>query len=164
MAGDQISLFLCPPRWARKTTSSRGRTVHVVSASRQHNCGGPIVTVEDCSLWLRNRGLVEGTIDSLYPIFYGERIHSALGCRPNVEINVSRHEAEVSSLYCRFLLTRDAPDRLAYWQGLMEGLGTAFPFRIWLADGESVATTELLTVLRQGETWIHFANDFGWSG
>src|SRR5262249_25349821 len=114
MAFDQVSLFLYPPRWQRQSESSpnmryafTGEPVQVVSAVRVADTDSPPILLGDVRQWLISRGFEPVVDNPGHVIFATAPIPSALGQRPEIEISAATESGEVTSLYCRFLLTRD---------------------------------------------------------
>jgi hypothetical protein len=168
MAFDQISLFVYPARWERRSvaTSSmnyKGEPVRVVSAVRVEEADASAVPVEDLRQWLTSRGF-EVVVDAPeYVQFDTAAVPSAFGPQAEIEIGAGVSGGEVVSLYCRFLLTRDAPLRLERWKALFEELCGEFRLRIGVADGELAGPEEFLTIVRGMDNWRYFADRFGWA-
>jgi hypothetical protein len=119
MAFDQVSLFLYPPRWQRRSVSSSnmcyaftGEPVRIVSAVPVANTDAPSVPLGDVRRWLTCRGFEVDVDGPGEVIFAASAVTSALGQRPEIEISIEAKSEEVASLCCRFLLTRDTPRRL----------------------------------------------------
>jgi hypothetical protein len=153
MAFDQVSLFLYPPRWERRSvaTSSmsyRGEPVRVVSAARVEDNDASEVLVEHLREWLTSRGF-EVVVDTPeYVQLANASVPTAFGRQAEIEISAGIRCGEVTSLYCRFLLSRDAPIRLERWEVLFAELCGSFSLRIGVADGESAGPEEFLAIVR----------------
>lgn len=169
MAFDQVSLFLYPPRWRQRsqpTTSlhDSGRPVRIVSAVRSASGEGRAISVGELSRWFALRGFQVVSVGPDGARFTGPAVRSALGRRAEVEVSAGAEDGEVNCLYCRFLLTRDAPLRLERWEALVQGMCGAFGLRFGVADGETVGPEEFLPILRRCDAWRLFAGQFGWGG
>lgn len=170
MAFDQVSLFLYPPRWQRRSACSpnmpryafTGEPVQVVSSVPVADADAPPVPLHDVRRWLTSRGFGIVVDEPDYAISATAAVPSALGQRPEIEIRVGAESGEVASLYCRFRLTRDTPFRLERWESLCRDLCGAFGLRIGVADGEWAGPEEFLTIVRRMDNWRCFADHFGW--
>jgi hypothetical protein len=167
MAFDQVSLFLYPPGWEQQSEAttalhSSGRPVRIVSAARSASGVGRPVRVAELSGWLVPRRFAVVAEGPTGARFASTARPSALGRRAEIELIAGAACREVNCLYCRFLLTRDAPLRLEWWEALVRGLCEAFGLRIVAADGGAVGHDEFLAVLRRADNWRLFAGRFGW--
>jgi hypothetical protein len=90
-------------------------------------------------------------------------IDSALGRRPEIDVSASAEDSEVTSLYCRFLLNREAPVHVERWDAFIQELCAAFTLRICVTDAKSVGPEEFVSVVRGTDAWHCFADQFGWS-
>ncbi len=169
MAFDQVSLFLYPPRWQRRSISSAnmryaftGEPVQIVSAVPAASTDALSVPLGDVRRWLTCRGFGVDVDGPGEVIFAAAAVPSALGQRPEIEISLEAKSDEVASLYCRFLLTGDTPLRLEWWEAFFLDLCGAFGLRIGLADGELAGPAQFLTIVRRQDNWRYFADQFGW--
>jgi hypothetical protein len=170
MGFDQVSLFLYPPRWQRRSMPSptklryafTGEPVQVVSAVRVADTDAPPVLLDDVRRWFTSRGFELIADDPGYVIAAEAAVPSALVRRSEIEISAYTEDGEVADLYCRFVLTRDAPLRLERWEALFRDLCGAFGLRIGVADGELAGPEEFLTIVRRRDNWRYFAGQYGW--
>jgi hypothetical protein len=169
MAFDQVSLFLFPPRWQRHSVADArmkhysGEPVRIVSSVRAAESKGPSVRFDDLCRWFEAKSceVVARSVD--YAQFCSAAIESALGRRAEIDVSASAEGGEVTRLYCRFLLTREAPLRLERWEAFIQELCATFALRISVSDAESVGPEEFLTIVRRTDNWRCFADQFGWS-
>jgi hypothetical protein len=169
MAFDQVSLFLYPPRWERRSVADRrmtcyetGEPVQIVSAVRVPAANGPAVRLDDLVRWFGARGFETQAQGPESARFASPAVPSALGRRAEVEVTAAAEGGEVTSLYCRFLLTRDTPVRLERWEAFVQELGSTFGLRIGISDSEAVRPEEFVRVVRRAGNWRYFAEQFGW--
>jgi hypothetical protein len=166
MAFDQVSLFLFPPRWERRSvpkTVSSGQPVWFVSAVRVEESERPIVRFDDLCNWFEAKGFEVVARSVEYAQFSSAAIESALGRRAEIDVSASAEGGEVTCLYCRFLLTSETPNRLERWEAFIQELCGRFALRISVTDTESVGPEEFLAVIRRTNNWRLFADQFGWS-
>jgi hypothetical protein len=168
MAFDQVSLFLYPPRWQRHSAPDEllkdysGEPVRLVSAIPAEQSEGWPVQIGSLCRWFEAHSFGCVVCSAKYARFHSATIESALGCRPEIDASASAEEGEVTSLYCRFLLNRDAPLRLERWEAFIQELCAAFELRISVSDTESVGPEKFLSVVRGTAAWRFFAEQFGW--
>jgi hypothetical protein len=170
MAFDQVSLFLYPPRWRRQSIADTtmvhyysGEPVHMVSAVRDGEFDGPVVHFDEVCRWFEAKHFEVVNRSVEFGHFCSAKIESALGLRPEITVSTSTVDLEVTELYCRFLLNRDAPFRLERWEAFIHELCREFKTRISISDTESVGPDEFVTVVRQTDQWRSFADQFGWT-
>lgn len=168
MAFDQVSLFLYPPRWERQSAPSRmmrysGEPVQIVSAARGASVCGPAVRFDHLCQWFRTKGFEVVVRSPDFGEFHSGVVESPHGRRAEIDVHTAVNDGEVTNLYCRFLLTRETPMRLERWEAFMQELCTAFPLRIAVSDNEYVGADGFLAVVRRGDNFRYFANQFGWS-
>jgi hypothetical protein len=169
MAFDQVSLFLYPPRWTRHSVPDTvmkhysGEPVRIVSAVPAEGSEGATVWFDDLRQWLEVKGFETVNADPRYGYFCSNPVESTLGHRaPEIVISTGTEANEVTSLYCRFQLNRNAPLRAEQWEAFMQELCERFDLRISVSDIESVGPEEFMAVLRRDESWCYFARHFGW--
>jgi hypothetical protein len=169
MAFDQVSLFLYPPRWNRCSVPDTqmkhysGEPVRIVSAVRADHSAGPVLQFEDLCRWFEAKGFETVARSAHYAEFHSAAVESALGRRAEIDVSASAQGGEVTTLYCRFLLTRDTPHRLERWEAFAQELCRRFSLRISLSDTEAVGPEEFLAAVRRTDNWHFFADQFGWS-
>jgi hypothetical protein len=169
MAFDQVSLFLYPPGWRRHSVADTvmkhysGEPVRIVSAVRAEGSEGAVVRFDDLRRWLEVKGFETVNADPRHGYFCSDPVESALGRRAaEIVISTGTEADEVTSLYCRFQLNRDALLRAERWEAFMQELCEKFDLRIGVSDTESVGPEEFMAVLRRDESWCYFARHFGW--
>jgi hypothetical protein len=112
--------------------------------------------------WLESRHFVATVVKSPYRKYGRGTASSPVGTRHEIEVFVSPHAEEVSSLYCRFALARDTPVRLEQWELFVQELCGAFGLRIAVRDAEAVGPERFIEVLQQDDHWRDFAAQLGW--
>jgi hypothetical protein len=169
MAFDQVSLFLYPPRWKRHSIADArmkhysGELVRIVSAVRSEESKAPAVEFDGLCRWFEGKGFEVVNRSAVYAEFHSAAIESALGRRAEIDVSASAEGGEVTSLYCRFLLNREAPLHLERWEAFVQEMCGAFALRISVSDTESVGPEEFLSAVRRSDNWRCFADQFGWS-
>jgi hypothetical protein len=169
MAFDQVSLFLFPPRWRRHSVADSqmrqfsGQPVWIVSAVRAEESKGSAVGFDALCRWFEAKGFEVVARSEKYANFHSAAIESALGRRPEIDVSASAEGSEVTSLYCRFLLNREAPLHLERWEAFIQEVCAAFTMRICVTDAKSMGPEEFVSVIRQSDAWHCFAEQFGWS-
>lgn len=148
--------------WPVSMTHYTGEPMQAISAVRMPAAEGPAVRLDDLYRWFGTRGFEMVVQELEFAQFASPTVPSPLGQRAEVEVSIAAEDGEVTSLYCRFLLTRDTPARLERWKALVQTLGHAFGLRIGISDTEAVDPEEFLRVVGRAENWRHFAEQFGW--
>src|SRR5262249_16354549 len=128
MAFDQVSLFLYPPRWTRHSVADTlmkhysGEPGRIVSAERGKGDEGPAGQFHDLCRWFEAKHFQVVNLSEKYAQFCSASIDSVLGRRAEIDVSASAVSGEVTCLYCRFLLNREAPLRLERWEAFMQEL------------------------------------------
>jgi hypothetical protein len=158
VAVNQVSLFLCPPRWRRLT---RHPKAFIADAVPDPAANAPPLPPAVVKGWLAEHGFTPVEWGRGH-IFERGQLVSIFGPEKEIEVSVGDEAEEVTGLYCRFTLPRRSPPPLTEWAGFGAELCACFRLQLGSEGTASCGEAEFLDALRSDRNYREFAASFGW--
>ena len=167
MAANQVSLFFYPPRWEQRLTphprslSDQGTPVQYVDAIRVDGAHKLLIVANDLRDWLIQHEFT--AVDWGHgSAFERGQVRSVFGIEKEIDISFSEEDGELTSVYCRFTLSRDTPTDLPKWAAFAVAMCQRFQLRLGAAGSMPCSEKEFLTAVRANRFWQGFASSCGW--
>jgi hypothetical protein len=138
-----------------------GAPVQVVSTAPRKGEDSSPVEFELLRAWLEEQGFAVVSWGDGKILQRGE-VQSALRAEKEIEIHVGDEGGEVTVLYCRFTLSRDALVSLERWAEFVQAMCRRFGLRIGASENAPCGAAEFRVAVQQNLNWRRFAKNFGW--
>ena len=167
MAVNQVSLSFYPPRWQERLTAhprsltDQGTPVQIADAVPVEGAIPAPVLCDDFREWITQQGFTavewgRGTE------FHRGQVRSIFGTEQEIDLSFSDEGGELTSVYCRFTLSRETPLALPRWATFVSAMCKKFGLRL-PADGMTpCGEEEFLAAVRGHRFWREFAKSLGW--
>jgi hypothetical protein len=167
MGVNQVSLSFYPLRWQEqlathpKSVTDQGTLVQFAVAVRVEGADQPRVPCNDFREWLTQEGFA--AVDwGRGSVYYRGEVCSTFGVEKEIDVGFSDEAGELTSVGCRFTLSREAPVALPSWIAFAAGMCQKFCLRLAMSGTTTCSEEELRVAIRRHRFWREFAKSFGW--
>ena len=167
MAVNQVSLSFYPPRWKERLTphprslTDQGTPVLIADAVPVEGAEQPAVLCDVFREWLAQQGFT--AVDwGRGNVYYGGEVRSVFGVEKEIDVGFSDEAGEVTSVGCRFTLSRETPTALSRWTAFAALMCATFRLRLAPEGTTPCSAEEFLAAVKKHRFWRQFAESFGW--
>jgi hypothetical protein len=167
VAVNQVSLSFYPPRWQERLTphptslTDQGTPVQIVDAVPVEGVEGPPVSCDDFRKWLTQQGFT-AVAWGRGSVYYRGQVRSVFGKEKEIDVGFSDDAGEVTSVACRFTLSRESPESLSSWTDFATAMCQDFYLRVGPDGKTPCSEQEFVAAIRAHRFWRQFARSFGW--
>jgi hypothetical protein len=167
VAVNQVSLSFYPPRWQERLTphprslNDEGAPVQIADDVPVGDAKQPPVSCSDFREWLTQQGFA--AVDwGRGSVYYRGEVRSVFGTEKEIDVGFADEAGEVTSVGCRFTLSRESPGSLPRWTAFAIAMCQKFGLRLSPNGVTPCGEGEFLAVVKAHRFWREFAKSFGW--
>jgi hypothetical protein len=167
VAVNQVSLSFYPPRWQERLTphprslTDQGTPVQIADAVPAEGVEQPRVSCDNFREWLSQQGFA--AVDwGRGRVYYRGEVRSVFGTEKEIDVCFSDEAGELTSVGCRFTLSRESPAALPSWAAFATAMCQEFGLRLAPQGKTPCSEQEFVAAVRKHRFWREFARSFRW--